>query len=72
MSPGEGPSLSFQSLSDAKPRGYLAFAGQTGNQTSLTSSPPLKGEDSYGLLLFLQDDFGGFLDALRVRAGLAA
>ena len=71
MSPGEGPSLSFQSLSDAKPRGYLALAGQTGNQTR-TSSPPLKGEDSYGLLLFLQDDFGGFLDALRVRAGLAA
>jgi hypothetical protein len=30
-----GQSLSFQSLSDAKPRGYLALAGQTGNQTSV-------------------------------------
>ena len=35
MSPGEGPSLPFQSLSDAKPRGYLALGGQTGNQTSV-------------------------------------
>jgi hypothetical protein len=28
---------------------------------SIDILPALKGEDSYGLLLFLQDDFGGFL-----------
>src|SRR5438034_6320459 len=29
-----------------------------------TSCPPFKGEDSYGLLLFLQADFGGVLGAI--------